>query len=324
MRGTHKVVFEDRHKRYEFEIKHKFNIILGDSGSGKSYLCEKLRQGSREGRNKSRFKSDLVARSVYSMEDLFNALKNGYTLILVDENTLTKFCKGDAGEMFARAIENTGVYFIFMARNRRLSAIPIDVMACFRLKEQFGGGKSKYTLENLYHWNYEPIMYPDEIIIEDSKVGYQFYDTTLTMNECISAHGNSNIVSTVKAELAKGVKNIFVIADGCGFGVYFEELRELKDSKEQIPGVEIRYFFPPSFEYLVLKAQIFKIDLDILENTQNHTDVSDYFGWEAFYTDYLRVVSDFKYSKNASRLPQFLRDRRNQDKIYDVIEEIKP
>ena len=125
----------------------------------------------------------------------------------------------------------------------------------------------------------------------------------------------------------KGNKFIFVIADGCGFGVFFEELRELQEDAIKNHGAVVRYFFQPSFEYLVIKSEIFKVNLDVVNNTQDYADIEVFLGWEKFYTEYLeRVLSELgmKYSKGGKALPDYLRNRRNQNKIYDVVNEIEP
>lgn len=40
MKSTHRIAVGTREMQYEFSIRHKFSIILGDSGSGKTMLCE--------------------------------------------------------------------------------------------------------------------------------------------------------------------------------------------------------------------------------------------------------------------------------------------
>lgn len=167
-------------------------------------------------------------------------------------------------------------------------------------------------------------MKPDIFVIEDSKVGYIFYKKTLKEeHECISARGNTNIINTVRRVAEEGAKYIFVIADGCGYGAYFADLLNLRDSAEKELGAELRLFLPPSFEYLVLKSGIFKYNEDRLVNTQDYAKIEDYVGWEAFYTDELVDAYKGSYRKNGTTLPAFLRNKRNSDKVYDAIHEIK-
>lgn len=321
MKGTHRVVVETPRVRYELEIKHKFSIILGDSGSGKSLLCSLLAKGCSKQPGMS-FRSDLKAIALNRLDVLENDLSNGYNLFFVDEDVVVDICRGDSGEYFGRLVKGTSAYFVFMSRNESLSAVPLNVDACYSLVHQRRGGKNVLIMDRLYNWKNDVPLKPDLVIVEDSKVGFAFYNETLG-NICESARGNSNVIETVKSKIKHGEKNIFVIADGCGFGTYFYTLLRLKKFSFSADGVELRLFLPPSFEYIILCSNIFKVNPDILNNTQNYAKIEKYMGWEAFYTDYLVHVSKGAYRKNGKKLPKFLKDSRNIRKIYDFIHEIE-
>ena len=326
MKGTHSFILETSKIRYELEIKHKFSIFKGESGSGKTALCQKIlkRKKDSELATGVRIRTDLKYMVLTDETLVGKYLEQGYNLFFIDEDVVEEICKGNAGATFGQAVKGSSAYFVFMSRNASLSAVPINVDACYKLVEEYRGGKKVVHMENMYVWNDDEPLKPDTFVIEDSKVGYIFYKKTLKEeHECISAQGNTNIINTVRRVAEEGAKYIFVIADGCGYGAYFADLLNLRDSAEKELGAELRLFLPPSFEYLVLKSGIFKYNEDRLANTQDYAKIEDYMGWEAFYTDDLIKASGEMYKKNGKKLPEFFRDRRNVDKVYNTIKEIK-
>lgn len=323
MKGTHSVTVITPELRYEFKIKHKFTTVFGDSGSGKSYLCHLLRKGCDDLDQEVRYMSNLKARALRSEGDLDSLLERGYNLILIDEGVISRICLKGRGLKFASKLKGTKAYFIIMSRFKFFSAVPFDVGACFRIETKKRKGKFIKTFVNMYEWKNDKPVEPDKVIIEDSKVGFMFYDKLLP-NTCVSAHGNGNIINMVKNDIKSGVKYIFVIADGCAFGAYFEELLKIKNNRERKYNVELRLFIPPSFEYLILKSGIFKVDNDFLDNPQDHAPIEKYMSWEAFYTKYLEFCSQDQYSKNSSKLPMFLRNKRNIKLVVEVIYELIP
>ena len=324
MKGTHNIAVITPEVRYEFKIKHKFTTVFGDSGSGKSYLCYLLRNGCDDLDQEVRYMSNLKARALRTEGDLNGLIEDGYNLILIDESVIARICARGRGLKFASKLKGTKVYFIIMSRLKFFSAVPFDVGACFRIESRRKNGKILKTFVEMYEWKNDLPIKPDKVVIEDSKVGFLFYSKTLS-NKCMSAHGNSNIVPVVKAEIKSGIRHIFVIADGCAFGAYFEELLKIKHNVERnYNNVDLRLFVPPSFEYLVLASGIFKVDKNILENPQDYADVENFMSWEAMFTRYLMIRSGGKYTKNAKDLPIFLCNKHNQNMIYAVIYELLP
>lgn len=326
MKGTHRIAVGTREMQYEFSIRHKFSIILGDSGSGKTMLCELIHPGTDKLDEGVYFKSDLKAVELERISDIPNRIKEGYNLFFVDERMTNEVCRGDAGAYFGSIVKGTSAYFIFMTRQSSLSAIPFNVDAVYRIEWRKKGKALFGTLKNEYNWSNDVPICPERAIIEDSKAGFTFYKKLLCDEEgkiCISAKGNSNIVNEVTKALADGYKKIFVVADGCGFGVYFNKLLKIQKNEEKMNGAEVRLFMPPSFEYLILDSGIFKFDVDKLINTQDYARIEKYMGWEAYYTDQLIECSGGAYSKGGKSLPKFLRNKQNMHKMKTVIAELE-
>lgn len=326
MKGTHRVVVEAKGTRYELYIKHKFSLIMGDSGAGKSALCNFIGTGRAFAESGGvNIRTDLNPFSLNSVYELENLLKEGFNLIFIDESVVDSTFKGGMISHFGELAKKADAYFVFMSRHiEHFAFAPINVDACYNLIWEKHKKSTRVVMDNLYEWNDDSPMAPDVFIIEDSKVGYMFYkQTSRHKNECLSAYGNSNVTSIVEDAVQKGAKSIFVIADGCGFGVYFDALLRLKKVAKRQHNVDIRLFLPPSFEYLVLKSGIFRYEEDKLINTQNYALIEKYMGWEVYYTEELIKASGGEYRKNGRSLPTFFRDWRNVNKMYDTIKEIK-
>ena len=81
-------------------------------------------------------------------------------------------------------------------------------------------------------------------------------------------------------------------------------------------------YAPESFEYLILQSGIIEIPKTIIEETWNHADSVNYFGWEEFYTRYLSDATRNSvrlYSK--SRLSEYYKTAGNPDKLKNILPE---
>jgi hypothetical protein len=164
-----------------------------------------------------------------------------------------------------------------------------------KVLEKYGG------LEPVYHEFYKvyeigkkekyPVT-PRMLLVEDSNAGYEFFESVAKEKglQCFSANGKSNIYNwlcdnTIENEL-------LIIADGAAFGSQMNRIEIFinKDSR-------IHLYLPESFEWLLLSANLFRktyID-DVLENTADYIDYSDYFSWEQFFTATIMDVSKDTY-----------------------------
>lgn len=111
-----------------------------------------------------------------------------------------------------------------------------------------------------------------------------------------------------------------MIADGAAFGALMETCM----SSFQIQTERrISLWLPESFEYLILKAGIFKSEkiIRILDNTPEYVECEKYESWESFFTEILIMLTADgveKYSKNM------LNAYYLQDWVVDKIKEQLP
>lgn len=155
MKGTHSFILETSKIRYELEIKHKFSIFKGASGSGKTALCQQILKRKKDSEKATgvRIRTDLKYVVLTDDTLLGVYLEQGYNLFFIDEDVVDEICRGDAGATFGQAVKGSSAYFVFMSRNASLSAVPINVDACYKLVEEYRGGKKVVHMENMYVWN---------------------------------------------------------------------------------------------------------------------------------------------------------------------------
>lgn len=155
---------------------------------------------------------------------------------------------------------------------------------------------------------------------EDSNAGFEFFKKVADNNnmQCVSAEGKNNIINNIEEE-----ETTLIIADGAAFG---SEMRRVMKQIKYFPNYVI--YLPESFEWLLLKAGIFKDEklVEILKNPSDYIESSQYFSWERYFTDLLEKVTEEnsyvpKYSKTG-KLPKYYMNEGNIEKILNQIEKI--
>ena len=160
-------------------------------------------------------------------------------------------------------------------------------------------------------------IHVDNIITEDKKAGYQFFNQVYNCN-CFSSGGNSSIIKPLE-EIPDNEETL-IVADGAAFGSQVKTLEEFTRDRENI-----KVFLPESFEYLILSAKIFgnhnKIIDKILKNPSDYIDSSKFISWERYFTNLLEDISKYYAYANydKSKLKKFYLEGINKDKIASQI-----
>jgi hypothetical protein len=320
MKGIHHIIVSNSFMKYEFDLKRNITILKGDSATGKTTLVEMIQEylinGSDSGVN---FSCDAECRVLTGNLWKEQIPKGKEAILFVDEGN--SFIKS---KEFAETVKNTGFYYVIVTRES-LETLPISVDEIYGIKSsgKYGG------LEPVYHEFYKvyevgkkekyPVT-PRTLLVEDSNAGYEFFESVAKEKglQCFSANGKSNIYNwlcdnTIESEL-------LIIADGAAFGSQMNRIEILinKDSR-------IHLYLPESFEWLLLSANLFRktyID-DVLENTADYIDYSDYFSWEQFFTATIMDVSKdtyLSYSKKKLN-PNYLQGNI-KGKILETIKNV--
>lgn len=147
---------------YKFEITQKYNLIIGDSGNGKTTLVNTLHSlleesysGTLDGYKKIKTSRDL---RIKDLEDLENYI------FFIDE-----FSKLLSLPDIASIMENSHNYFVIISRDETLGfkSISLDCVYIMHTSGKFHDLKKAYSIP-------EKMFKVSRIICEDSRSGYQF------------------------------------------------------------------------------------------------------------------------------------------------------
>ncbi len=320
MKGKHHIIIQTAKLKYEFDIRRNITVIQGDSATGKTTLIGLLRDYAEYGT-----RTGVMLQADVPCVAFPSGLVQWENEIKGHENTIIFFDEGHSfirTEEFAAVIRETSNYYVIITREA-LPNLPYSILEIYGIRNS---GKYNYP-EQIYHEFY-PVYgihlgshsYRKYLLIEDSKSGFQFFDKTLNETKCISAEGNSKVYR-IADNLSKD-GSVCIIADGAAFGAFIEELFILYKH-----GRDMSMFFPESFEWLILKADVVSIpDADeVLEHPEDYIDSRMYFSWEQFFTDFIRTGTNgtqAEYHKN--KLAGYYLDGRNRERImYSIPDEIQ-
>lgn len=323
MVGKYHVEISSRRNKYIFDVKRKYTFILGDSGTGKTKLGVLLKRSKQAGGSRIQINCSVpvvLVDSVEMMEKFYEDEINTKAIYVIDEDVIDGLVSKDKGKSFSENTEHMSAYFVLLTRNK-LGALPYSPLEIYEFASRNVGTCCIREAVNVYYWEDSLPISAEIAIVEDSKVGYYFFRDTLNCN-VESAYGNGNLQNKLNNKIAEGYKSIVVIGDGAAIGC---SIRKLMDIVKVNVGVKVHLFFPESFEYLVLKANLFSKDVNReLTKTYNYAETTKFFSWERYYTNLLNSVSGSRggYDKDDDELPKYLRSEVCINKIYDVIGEI--
>ncbi len=311
MKGIYHVVVQNRYLKYEFDIRRNLTIIQGNSATGKTTLVEMIRESHLNENSGVMISCKCPCRVIEG--DLWKE-QIGYisnSIVFIDEGS--SFVES---KEFASLIKGSSNYFVIVTREN-LDTLPISIEEVYGIKSS-----GKYgTLQPVYHEMYrlydiddakDSLVYPSQILVEDSNSGYEFFQAVADKNGliCKSAQGKSNIFACLVE--AGTDDEILVIADGATFASEMNRLAYLVSKNKKI-----HLYLPESFEWLLLSSDvIYDARLSkILKSPSDYIDSSNYFSWESFFTALLIEKTNgtyLQYSKaklNGSYLQKEILDK---------------
>jgi len=322
MKGKHHILIETSGLKYEFDIKRNITVIQGDSATGKTTLVELLNEYTSKGTNRGIHLEADVNCEIFSGPEArwkytLDAIKD--SVVIIDEDYHFVFSKE-----FAEYIHNSSNYYVIITR-KPLKNLPYSIEEIYGIRTS---GKYHFP-EQVYHEFY-PIYseYSDMIdtsnvliLVEDKEAGYQFYNSVVGNDRCISAEGNAKIYA--KMIECSGDNNLLIIADGAAFGAYVDNIVKYRYLKKHIA-----LYFPESFEWLILKSNVLDDNSlkDILSHPEDYIDSSEYISWERYFTNLLisKTENDRIKGYSKTNLPAFYSTGKNASMILNnVPEEIR-
>lgn len=313
MTGKIKLSVKNRHITFNLELERNITILTGDSGTGKTKLVNMIRDYSELGKSSGvTLKCDKNCIVLFGTNWEHTLSNTKESVIFVEEST--PFLKSYD---FAKAIQNTDNYYVFVTRE----PLPQIAYSIAEIKEIVkNGNKPKFNkpYKNISIRDISKFDY-DFIIIEDSRAGFELYEFAAKNYDvqCISSYGKSGLLTSMDKHKNK---KILVIADAAALG---SEIRELVIYKE-ISNNKIDFFLPESFEWLVLKSQIFNSNdkvKTILKGPSYYIESRDFFSWEQYFNNLLEheTVNSPKLKYNKNKLASGYKTEVNAQSIINAM-----
>ncbi len=316
MVGKYDIEVYNNKAHYFLTVKRNITILQGDSASGKTELIRLIGEHEANGNSSGitvKCEKKCTVLTNVDWELRLATLKQ--SIIFIDETAA--FLKE---KKFAEMVRGSDNYFVIISRDD-LVQLPYSVEEIYGLRDVSDSSKYKtykkvynemYKLYNLADINNS--IEPELVLSEDSNSGYECYQIIYD-GKCETAGGKSKIYECIrKSDRA----SILAIVDGAAFGADVGKvMRYLSVSNRKCV-----IFAPESFEYLILKADIFDVPKAVLEETYNYADSEKFMSWEEYFTDYLvqhSIKTSFKYSK--TKLNDYYKTPKIIEKIKNVLPE---
>jgi len=320
MKGSFEIQIQNNKVKYEFTIRRNITVIQGDSATGKTTLVDMIREYQQNGQESGvtlSCKKKCVVLEGQNWKQELSLISD--SIVFIDEGN--RFV---SSVDFASTIKETDNYYVIVTREG-METLPYSVDEIYGIHTSGKYADLKQIYHEFYHiynFNNSKNLKTDTVISEDSNSGYEFFSKLCNDKQvkCIPANGKSNIFKMI--DDSDSSEKFLIIADGAAFGSQMNKLMLLINRKKNAV-----LFLPESFEYLLLKADIFDDSevRKILENPQDFIESKDFFSWEQFFTNLLVEKSQnsyLKYSKkklNKNYLEEKVFRKISSDKNFSVI-----
>lgn len=290
---------------YEVVVDRAITYIIGESGTGKTYFMESLKS-VKIYKNKNYFlESDVPVNIILSHDSIHTCDVSEECIYVIDEDVCEFLLSNRTKEsikafnklwgMFKKKKSKPyypNAYFIFMTR-KPLINVSTDIMAICELVSCVENNIKVRRLRSYFAWDFEvEKIKPELAIIEGAGSDYLFFKNTLLDCDVVSAEGKNRLVPLLQHILIRmDYKSIFVFADGASYGYNVMFHKKFLKTLIKSTDVDVRLFFPNSFEWLVLKSGLLRIDEDILDYPEEYFDSKDFSGTEPFFTEKLKELS---------------------------------
>ncbi len=190
MKGTHKIVVQNKRIRYDFEIRRNLTVIQGNSATGKTTLVSMIEEYYENGQASGvelhsdkecailsgrNWKADLAL-----MQDHIVFIDEGNEFIFTDE--------------FAACIRDTDNYYVIVTREG-IPSLPYSIEEIYGIRSSCKYSTLKQTYNEFFHLyradSHQKPVNPDVILTEDSNSGGQFFKAAVDRKgtPCRSAGG---------------------------------------------------------------------------------------------------------------------------------------
>ena len=296
MKGTHRIIVQNKRIRYDFLIKRNITVIRGNSATGKTALVDMIREhfenGAASGIELSCDKECTVldgrtwAGQLSMMKDCIIFIDEGNDFVMSTD--------------FALAIQNTDNYYVIVTRES-IPSLPYSVDEIYGIRDSGKYGTLKRTYNEFYHLyqttDFHYTVKPDKVVTEDSNSGFQFFYNICDKGGriCSCVQGKSNIFAYI---VNHPNEKILVVADGAAFG---SEMNKVVQLMKGISNIAL--YLPESFEWIILKSGVIEDSeiVEILEHPEDYIESREFFSWERYFTKLLTENTQNSYLKYSKR-----------------------
>ena len=318
MRGKYHIIVQNSRIKFEFDVNRNITIIRGDSGTGKTTLMNLIETYERLGDESGISISCMRECKTLNNSNWEHVIGQSHnSIIFIDEET-----KAITKKEFAASVRASDNYYVIITREN-LPNLPYSVEEVYGIHNsgKYSNVRQTYnSFYQLYSMNKNTVREKaDIVLVEDTNSGFEFFCSVTSKNiTCISAGGKTRIKKLVKENNGN---RILVIADGAAFG---SEMNDLYSYIKHHP--EVSLYLPETFEWIILSSGLIDGNriANIVENTENYVESSEYFSWEQFYTKLLvNETRDSYLQYSKSKLNKVYLHSKEKKALLDTIEVVK-
>ena len=293
MRGRVDIELNTPQIVYRMSLTRNITLVRGDSGSGKSYLCDLLRQAAANVEDVMLTLSQKVdflvmpevttdPRISRSWDEIIKSCND--TIIFIDET-----CDCLKSGVFSQVIQDTTNYYVLFSRGTHAD-IPYSVDSILYFDKELSDIGPRVTSRQLRPESLATQqLAPSLIVTEDEKAGFVIYKHMYSI-PVVSAKSKTKIVKKLKSLAMQDKDGILLVVDGAAFGAEIEKVSDLLQGLFKNSYV----FMPESFEWILLHSPVFVEVPDIEIILYKYLEIIDwsrYFSAERFFTSIIKELT---------------------------------
>lgn len=226
MVGEHYFRINSIRNSYYARIKMKYNILCGNSGTGKTLLVDLIREARWSG-SIIRLESDVPVYTPRSYPELQELDNKQDGIVVIDEDNITDMKSLDNMHRFVNITEKQSHYYILITR-KSIEALHYSCSAIFYIEYQNKGKRVEHILTQRHIWKNELTSNIDPIIVETAKE-------------------SSNLYRCVLNRLTSGAKTIVIVGDAFALGSQIDKLVDIVSIGRLRYNARVLLFLPESF-----------------------------------------------------------------------------
>lgn len=231
---------------YEIEIKGKYTLITGDSGTGKTFFTE-LVQALKD--KVVLLDSPLKPHVISEDADVSVLSKYENSILIFDE-----YCTILRTPDVAGFLQKSNNYFLIISR-KVFGWLPVSVDSVYVLQNS---GKFHKAVPAYERFDLKDLGKIDLILTEDKKSSFIFFSKYFPNIDVKSSNGKDNLSTSLLLKLLENkYKNILVVYDAAAFG---NNIAKLFSVLNQVGCTNVKVLDWESFEWYILNSKFFEID----------------------------------------------------------------